>query len=77
MDAMSSTDILFGSFRFERRRRLLFRRTDDGNHVQVSIGARALAALDVLTERPGDLVSKDEIMQSAWPGIVVEEGNLA
>jgi adenylate cyclase len=40
------------------------------------MGARALAVLEVLTERPGDLVSRDEIMGVAWPSLTVEEGNL-
>jgi TolB-like protein/DNA-binding winged helix-turn-helix (wHTH) protein len=77
MDALSSSDIwLFGPFRFDRSRWLLFRRAEDGRYLPVSIGSRALAVLQALTERPGDLVSKDEIMRGAWPGTVVEEGNL-
>jgi DNA-binding winged helix-turn-helix (wHTH) protein len=42
----------------------------------VVIGARALAVLDILISRQGDLVSKDEIMQAVWPGTVVEDNNL-
>lgn len=77
MDALSSPEILqFGPFRFDRRDRLLFRCTEDGRYLPVSIGARALAVLEVLTERPGRLVSKDEIMRVAWHGLAVEEGNL-
>ena len=77
MDALRSSDIwLFGPFRFDRSRGLLFRCTEDGRYLPVSIGSRALAVLQALTERPGDLVSKDEIMRGAWPGTVVEEGNL-
>jgi DNA-binding winged helix-turn-helix (wHTH) protein len=75
MDALSSPEIvLFGPFRFDRRDRLLFRCTEHGRYLPVSIGTRALAVLEVLTERPGDLVSKDEIMRVAWPGVTVEEG---
>ena len=77
MDALNSSNILlFGPFRFDRRDRLLLRCTENGRHQPVSIGARALAVLEALTERPGDLVSKDEIMRVAWPGLTVEEGNL-
>jgi DNA-binding winged helix-turn-helix (wHTH) protein len=77
MDALSSSEnLLFGPFRFDRRDRLLFRHGEDGRYLPVNIGARALAVLEVLTERPGDLVSKDEIMQVAWNGLAVEEGNL-
>ena len=77
MDALSSPEILlFGPFRFDRSGRLLFRRTEDDRYLPVSIGPRALAVLTALTERPGDLVSKDEIMGVAWPNLTVEEGNL-
>ena len=64
MDALSSSDILlFGPFRFDRRGGLLLRRTEGDRYLPVSIGSRAIAVLGALTERPGDLVSKDEIMQ--------------
>ncbi len=77
MDALSSSAIvLFGRFRFDRCGGLLFRCTEDGRYQPVSIGARALAVLEVLIERPGDLVTKDAIMRAAWAGTVVEEGNL-
>ncbi len=77
MDALSSPEILFfGAFRFDRRSRLLFLCTEGGRYQPVSIGSRALAVLGVLTERAGDLVTKDEIMRAAWPGTVVEENNL-
>lgn len=77
MDAVSSSDILlFGRFRFDRRGGLLFRCTEDGRYQPVSVGSRALAVLDALTGRPGDLVTKDEIMRAAWAGTAAEEGNL-
>ena len=43
---------------------------------QVAVGSRALDVLGVLTERAGELVSKDEIMDVVWPGTTVEEANL-
>ena len=77
MDALSSSDVcLFGSFRFDRRGGVLLRCNDDGQYLPVSIGSRAVAVLSALIARPGDLVSRDEIMRAAWPGTVVEEGNL-
>jgi adenylate cyclase len=77
MDALRSPDILlFGPFRFDRRGSFLFRRAEDGRYQPVSLGSRALTVLGVLTERPGDLVTKDEIMCAVWPGTVVEESNL-
>jgi TolB-like protein len=36
----------------------------------------ALDVLRVLLGRPGDLLSRDEIMVVAWPGTVVEDNNL-
>jgi TolB-like protein len=42
----------------------------------LEVGSRAVEVLRVLLERPGDLVSRDEIMAAAWPGMVVEDNNL-
>lgn len=77
MDALVTADVfLFEAFRFDRRAGGLFRRDDGGALVPVAIGSRALAVLDILMVRQGDLVSKDEIMQIVWPGTVVEDNNL-
>ncbi|MCV2354600.1 cyclic nucleotide-binding domain-containing protein [Paucibacter sp. B2R-40] len=60
--------------RFElqlRERRLL----DKG--VEVALGARALDLLQLLLERPGGLVSKGEMLDRVWPGLVVEENNIS
>ncbi len=40
------------------------------------LGARALDVLLALVQRGGGLVSKDELLQFAWPGLVVEEANV-
>ena len=42
----------------------------------VSIGSRALEILTVLLERPGELVSKQELMARVWPNVFVEPANL-
>src|SRR2546423_1488905 len=77
MDAVASVDIsLFDDFRFDRRSRVLFRRAQEGVFVPVAIGSRAFDILGLLVEHPGDLVSRDEIMKAAWPGTVVEDGNI-
>ena len=44
--------------------------------VAVDLGHRALEILLVLIEARGDLVTKDEILERVWPGIVVEENTL-
>src|ERR1700680_4484441 len=77
MDALVTVDVfLFEDFRFDRRAGGLFRRDDGGALVPVAIGSRALAVLDILIARQGDLISKEEIMQTVWPGTVVEDNNL-
>jgi DNA-binding winged helix-turn-helix (wHTH) protein len=44
--------------------------------VPVRIGGRALDILTVLVERPGEVVSKRELMARVWPNSVVEDENL-
>jgi len=61
----------FGPFRLDDESEILFR----GNE-PTTVGQRAVALLRVLVEQPGTPVSKDTLMQAAWPGLVVEESNL-
>jgi predicted ATPase len=42
----------------------------------LQVGARALAILSALTEKPGRLVSKRELLERAWPDGGVDEANL-
>jgi TolB-like protein/Tfp pilus assembly protein PilF len=75
MEALSSTDtFLFEGFRLDWRG--LFRRDESAGLAPVEIGSRAIDVLRVLLERPGDLLSRDEIMAAAWPETVVEDNNL-
>jgi TolB-like protein/DNA-binding winged helix-turn-helix (wHTH) protein/Tfp pilus assembly protein PilF len=77
MDALVTVNVfLFEAFRFDRRAGGLFRRDDGGALVPVAIGSRALAVLGILIARQGDLISKEEIMQTVWPETVVEDNNL-
>ena len=43
----------------------------------MALGARAVAVLTTLVKRTNEYVQKSAIMDAAWPGIVVEESNLA
>jgi predicted ATPase/DNA-binding winged helix-turn-helix (wHTH) protein len=43
----------------------------------VVLGGRAVALLRALLEKPGALVSKNALIEAAWPGQAVEESNLA
>ena len=77
MRTLSSTGItLFERFRLDRRTGALFRRDELGVFAPIAIGSRALDILGVLVERPGDLVSRAEIIAAVWPGIAIEDGNL-
>jgi TolB-like protein len=61
----------FGSFRLDPEFEALYR----GNE-PIALGRRAAALLRALVERPGVLVSKDELIAAAWPGLAVEDSNL-
>jgi DNA-binding winged helix-turn-helix (wHTH) protein len=61
----------FGSFCLFPRQGLLLE-----GEKPVRLGSRALDILIALVERPGELVSKKELMTRVWPDTVVEEGNL-
>ncbi len=61
----------FGPFRVLPSRRLLL---DD--ETPVRLGSRAMEILITLVERPGELVSKKELISRVWPSTHVDEGNL-
>lgn len=42
----------------------------------VALGARAFDVLTALVDRPGELVTKSDLFDRVWPGLVVEENNL-
>jgi DNA-binding winged helix-turn-helix (wHTH) protein len=63
--------IAFGSFRLLPAQFLLLEGAKP-----VRLGSRALEILVVLLERPGELVSKQELMGRVWPNIFVEPANL-
>ena len=44
---------------------------------RAKIGSRAFDVLLALVERQGRVVSKGELIDAAWPGLVVEENNLS
>ena len=73
-DSHSRADagVVFGPFRLLVERHELLRQG-----VPVVIGQRALDVLLALVRRRGTLVTKDELMTEVWPGVIVEENNLA
>jgi len=64
--------ILFGPFRMLPKQRLLMQ-ADKPIH----LGGRAFDVLIALLERPGELVSKEELMARVWPNTFVGRANLA
>jgi DNA-binding winged helix-turn-helix (wHTH) protein len=69
--ATAGADLEFGRFRVLSRRRQLL--ADD---VPVELGGRAFDVLMVLLEADGALVTKQELLSRAWPGVVVTEENV-
>ena len=63
--------ISFGPFRLFPTRRLLFEAERS-----LRLGSRALDILIALVERPGEVLSKEELMARIWPNTPIEEGNL-
>jgi DNA-binding winged helix-turn-helix (wHTH) protein len=61
----------FGDYLFIPRRQLLLR-----NDQSVRIGCRALDLLAAFVQRPGEVLSKCELLEEAWPSTTVVEGNL-
>jgi DNA-binding winged helix-turn-helix (wHTH) protein len=62
---------MFGPFRLFPDQGLLL----EGD-APVRIGSRALDILTALVERAGDIVSKEELVECAWPNTIVVEANL-
>jgi len=68
----AAAHLRFGRFELQaHERRLLV----DGE--AAALGARAFDLLLALAERPGHLVGKRMLMDLVWPGLVVQENNLA
>ena len=67
----SSKSRRFGRFELLPSERLLLA---DG--APVTLGARAFDLLVALADRPGTLITKDELLATVWAGVVVEENNL-
>ena len=62
----------FGPYRLDAVERVLLR---EGR--PLSLPPKDLETLLVLVERAGHIVKKEELLEKVWPGVFVEEGNLA
>jgi TolB-like protein/Flp pilus assembly protein TadD len=61
----------FGPFRLDGEAEILYRGAEP-----VAVGQRAVALLRVLVEQAGTPVAKQALIESAWPGLAVEDSNL-
>ncbi|WP_217573311.1 winged helix-turn-helix domain-containing tetratricopeptide repeat protein [Mesorhizobium sp. GbtcB19] len=68
---MQGSRFAFGPFVFDPGAGTLLR-----GDVPVAAGHRGLKLLEALVGRPGEILAKAELMDAAWPGTAVEEGNL-
>ena len=64
-------DLEFGNYRLKRAERLLL-----GPRGSVELSGRSFDILAMLLERPDDVISKTELFDAVWPGLVVEENTL-
>ena len=60
-----------GPFRLDPRNSVLLHGTEP-----VALGQRAVALLQALMDQPGELVSKEALIEAAWPGLAVADNNL-
>ena len=71
LDPIPASDFAFGHCVIQASARQLL---VDGKPVR--LGARAFDVLTTLVERRDHVVSKSELLDNVWPGLVVEENNL-
>src|SRR6266853_3165982 len=62
---------LFGPFRLDAEDKILFHGAEP-----TVLGQRAVLLLQLLLERAGAPVSKYALIETAWPGLAIEDGNL-
>ncbi len=68
---MADTTPVFGPFSLDRSGKVLLR---DG--APVDAGQRGIALLKALIAARGSAVTKAELLETAWPDVIVDEGNL-
>jgi len=64
--------LVFGPFALDPDKGTLLRRGEP-----VALGRRGVRLLDALLKRPGEILTKTELMDAGWHGSAVEESNLS
>jgi DNA-binding winged helix-turn-helix (wHTH) protein len=72
----TSQVLIFDNFRFNVATRELLRIGGEGPAIPISLGSRAADLLLLLLRRPGELVTKNEIIEAVWLNAAVDESNL-
>jgi DNA-binding winged helix-turn-helix (wHTH) protein/TolB-like protein len=72
----ASRSVIFDEFRFILPTRELLRIGNDGLSTPILLGSRVAEILYLLLQRHGEVVSKNEIMDAAWPNMAMQESNL-
>src|SRR5687768_10457543 len=68
---MRRPPIVFGPFHFDPARGRLFQ-----GGVERPLPGRAAAILEVLLERPGEVVPREVLLARCWNGVAVADGSL-
>jgi DNA-binding winged helix-turn-helix (wHTH) protein/tetratricopeptide (TPR) repeat protein len=66
------SDYQFGPFRLDAERRALYRGEEF-----VPLTRKAADVLLLLVEEAGRIVTKEQLLERVWPGVIVEEGTIA
>jgi TolB-like protein len=69
---MPGRRLSFGPFQIDQGAQVVLR---DGE--PLAVGQRAVAILEALLGRPGEVLTKTELMDAVWPDVTVEESNLS
>ena len=67
---------LVGRFSFDRFLLDLSTGRLSGESGPIPLAPKALAVLEYLAARPGQLISKDELLAAIWPGVFLGDGAL-
>ncbi|HEX4782065.1 MAG TPA: winged helix-turn-helix domain-containing protein, partial [Usitatibacter sp.] len=71
LSAQASAEYEFGPFRLDAERRALYRGAEF-----IALTPKAAEMLVLLVQEAGRIVTKEQLLERAWPGVVVEEGAL-
>ena len=70
------TTCRFDEFLIDMNAGVLLRLAPKGGTTPIPLGSRAFDILCLLVKRAGSVVPKQEIMETVWPDVSVEDGNL-